>query len=218
MKICAKCGEEKSVKCFQISNHHTGGYFPWCKECRREYGRENYLANSEYHIKRSKEYRDAHKEELKTKRRIYMEKNKEPLLEYRRKYTKKNRAKINIHQNKRRHTNIAIRLHHNMQVAIRRGLLLKKDRKQRWNDILGYDTEVLRKHLEKKFQNGMSWDNYGDWHVDHVIPVSVFNFTKTTDIDFKRAWALSNLQPLWSNLNYRKSAKLTKHFQPNFAF
>ena len=61
----------------------------------------------------------------------------------------------------------------------------------------------------------MSWENYGDWHVDHKIPLKVFNFTEAEHVDFKKAWALKNLQPLWAKDNFEKNAKLTKHFQPS---
>ena len=60
----------------------------------------------------------------------------------------------------------------------------------------------------------MTWDNYGKWHIDHIVPISVFNYTKTEHEDFKRCWALGNLRPLWAFDNISKGAKLEKHFQP----
>jgi hypothetical protein len=63
----------------------------------------------------------------------------------------------------------------------------------------------------------MTWENYGEWHVDHIVPVSAHNFETTEDIDFKKCWDLSNLQPLWATDNMRKNAKLLKPFQPSFA-
>ena len=83
-----------------------------------------------------------------------------------------------------------------------------------WEKLVGYTAKQLIKHLEKQFGLGMSWDNYGEWHIDHEIPVSVFNFIKPEDIDFKRCWALSNLQPMWAYDNLSKGSKINKHFQP----
>ena len=57
----------------------------------------------------------------------------------------------------------------------------------------------------------------GEWHIDHIIPKSVFNFTKPEHEDFKRCWALKNLQPLWAEENISKFNKLDKHFQPTLA-
>jgi len=56
------------------------------------------------------------------------------------------------------------------------------------------------------------------WHIDHIIPVSAFNFTKPEHIDFNKCWALSNLQPLWAEENLSKHKKLKEAFQPSFMF
>jgi 5-methylcytosine-specific restriction endonuclease McrA len=62
----------------------------------------------------------------------------------------------------------------------------------------------------------MTWENYGsEWHLDHKIPLSVHNFTKPEHSDFKKAWSLKNLQPLWAEDNLKKNAKLNKPFQPS---
>jgi 5-methylcytosine-specific restriction endonuclease McrA len=64
----------------------------------------------------------------------------------------------------------------------------------------------------------MNWENYGSyWHIDHKIPISVFNFEKPEDYDFKRCWNLKNLQPLEKFKNMSKGNRLDKHFQPSLA-
>ena len=55
---------------------------------------------------------------------------------------------------------------------------------------------------------GMTWENYGEWHVDHKLPITSFNFTTVFDDDFKKCWALDNLQPMWGNENISKSNKI----------
>lgn len=103
------------------------------------------------------------------------------------------------------------------RVAMRQCLKgLKKHRST--FDLLGYSVEDLKRHLEKKFAPGMTWENYGrGWHVDHIIPLSAFNFASTDDADFRRAWALSNLRPLWAEDNMRKGATVENPFQPFLA-
>lgn len=86
--------------------------------------------------------------------------------------------------------------------------------KRKWEDLTGYTVHELKLHLEKLFLKGMSWDNHGEWHIDHKIPVSAFNFTTPEDLDFKRCWDINNLQPLWKKDNISKSNKLKKPFQP----
>jgi hypothetical protein len=64
--------------------------------------------------------------------------------------------------------------------------------------ILGYSPNELIAHLESLFTEGMSWENYGEWHVDHIIPISQFNFTDYNDYEFTKCWSLSNLRPMWA--------------------
>jgi len=95
------------------------------------------------------------------------------------------------------------RLHRNIKRAITRHIKENKNYR-RWEDILGYSTLDLMAHLEKQFKDGMTWNNYGKWHVDHVIPVSAFRFYEFNDEGFKECWKLTNLQPLWRFENISK--------------
>ena len=60
----------------------------------------------------------------------------------------------------------------------------------------------------------MTWQNYGEWHLDHIHPRAAHCYENSDDPDFKRCWALENLQPLWASENKIKSAKIVKPFQP----
>ena len=73
--------------------------------------------------------------------------------------------------------------------------------------LLGYTPTELVNHLESQFTDGMSWNNMSEWHIDHIRPVASFNYTTTECEDFKKCWALSNLQPLWAMENIIKSDK-----------
>lgn len=74
-------------------------------------------------------------------------------------------------------------------------------------DVLQYSLQELMTHLESQFQPGMSWENYGQWHIDHIKPDCAFQYSSIFDDDFKKCWALSNLQPLWAKDNLSKGAK-----------
>ena len=76
-----------------------------------------------------------------------------------------------------------------------------------WEALVGYTISDLMEHLERQFTKGMTWANRSDWHIDHIIPISSFRFETTDDPEFRAAWALSNLRPLWASENIRKSAK-----------
>ncbi len=68
--------------------------------------------------------------------------------------------------------------------------------------MIGYSGEELMKHLEERFDTGMSWDNYGKWHIDHIKPVSLFIKQGISDPSIINA--LNNLQPLWAEDNFAK--------------
>lgn len=76
-----------------------------------------------------------------------------------------------------------------------------------WKSFVDYSLEDLMAHLEKQFHDGMTWENRGEWHIDHIVPRSAFNYTSPSDPEFKACWSLTNLRPIWGKENIRKSAK-----------
>lgn len=98
------------------------------------------------------------------------------------------------------------------------GCLKGSKNKRQWESLVGYNLKDLKEHLEKKFTPEMNWDNYGSyWHLDHIIPIAAFNFTTPEDIDFKKCWALENLQPLKAIDNIKKKDHVEIPFQPSLA-
>src|SRR3546814_9720873 len=63
-----------------------------------------------------------------------------------------------------------------------------------WETLVGYTVADLMAHLERQFLPGMSWDNRGEWHIDHIRPLCSFEFTSLDDPQFREAWALTNLR------------------------
>ena len=86
-----------------------------------------------------------------------------------------------------------------------------------WEDIVGYTVEDLEKRLRKTMPKEYTWKDFknGELHIDHIIPISAFNYTKSEHIDFKRCWALKNLRLLPAKENLIKHNKLIKSFQPS---
>jgi hypothetical protein len=82
------------------------------------------------------------------------------------------------------------------------------EKNRHYFDILQYTPEELIIHLESQFKDAMSWDNYGEWHVDHKLPITSFNIEEMGDKEFMKCWALENLQPMWGEENIRKSNKI----------
>lgn len=121
---------------------------------------------------------------------------------------KKAKAKFNRKWKNERYINdVGYKLRCIISTAVRRSLLNDKDDSIR--NILGYSIDELKTHLEKQFEDWMTWDNLGltaktpkqTWQIDHIRPVNTFNITDIYCDDFKKCWALSNLRPLDSYLN-----------------
>lgn len=73
--------------------------------------------------------------------------------------------------------------------------------------MIGCSIAELRAHLESKFQAGMTWANYGEWHIDHERPVASFDLRDPEQQ--RQCFHFTNLQPLWADENNKKGAKWT---------
>lgn len=109
-------------------------------------------------------------------------------------------------QRERRAKNPKFAIAARMSASIYQSLNEKKAGRS-WESLVGYSLEQLVQHLERQFLSGMSWENHGDWHIDHIRPIALFRFESETDVEFRDCWALSNLRPLWALANKSKNAK-----------
>ena len=78
-------------------------------------------------------------------------------------------------------------------------------------ELLGCSIDYLRDYLEKQFEPGMTWNNIGEWHIDHIVPCSYFDLTDP--IQQRICFNYRNLQPLWAKDNQTKSDKLFENYQ-----
>ena len=143
----------------------------------------------------------------------WSEKNKEYLTEYHKKWRTENvdkwRKTKRDYERNRKARDPLYKLINNFRTAIYQVLKENNINKNgHYFEILKYTPEDLISHLETKFTNGMTWDNYGEWHVDHVKPISSYIILEIGDDEFMNCWSLSNLQPLWGKENISKSNKL----------
>lgn len=151
----------------------------------------------------------------------YIKRSRERFRDYRKKWERADKERSYATKRERRKKYPKWRLHESVSARMRRDLKRGKcgmSLGEILKDELNYTIKDLHKHLEKKFKPGMTWENYGsEWHIDHIIPVAAFNFENVTDVDFKKCWALKNLQPLWKSENLIKNQRLEKPFQPSLA-
>lgn len=198
MKKCNKCIEIKELTDFHKDNANKDGHKNICKVCslityrkyletngdkvkesvkryinsdkgkktRSKVRRNYYIENKTTENKRSNEWNKNHKKEIK---------------EYNIEYSKGRRIKD-------KHQIMWRTLLHN---SLKR---MGKTKENHTIDLLGYSITQLKEHLESLFTDGMSWDNYGEWHIDHVKTVNSFD----NDTPISIVNALSNLRPLWA--------------------
>ena len=110
------------------------------------------------------------------------------------------------------------RLSRRMSEGIRKSLKAGKGGAA-WLSLVPYTLKQLKARLLKTMPDGYTWDDFlsGRLHVDHILPVSKFNITSHSDIDFQRCWSLSNLQLLPAHQNISKHNKIEKPMQPSFS-
>lgn len=208
LKWCNLCEKWKNLEEFGKHSGRKSGIDSKCKECNKKKANDWYRKNSERAKNNVKKYREKNREKYLNNGRKYYQKNKERYREY----GKENVEIINKNRRRRRsegRESPRYKLRCSISISIvkklRRRLSSKKG-KQTWS-FLPYTVDELMQHLENLFTEGMSWKNYGKWHIDHKKPDSLFNYNSVDDEEFQNCWALKNLQPLWAIDNIKKSNK-----------
>lgn len=74
------------------------------------------------------------------------------------------------------------------------------------HELLGCGLKHFKKHLESQFTEGMTWENYGEWHIDHCIPCMTFDMTKKSN--HAKCFNYKNLRPLWADDNRKRKKKI----------
>jgi hypothetical protein len=160
-----------------------------------------------------KKWRDLNKEYMSEKSKKWYSENKEYRKEYFKKWRTENvdkwRECKRNYERYRKSTDPIYKLINNFRTAIYQ--VLKENNVQKnghYFEVLQYTPDELISRLENQFKDGMTWDNYGDWHVDHILPISIHNIQEIGDNEFMKCWSLSNLQPMWGEENIKKSNKI----------
>jgi len=201
LRIVMDCKDPQKAKAYQESDER--------KTYQKAY--QKVYRQTEKFKECQKKYREKHKEKIKKYCQEYYNKRKDLILIKRKKRPQRT-------EQEKMEESIKAELSDRISRAVRTSLKGKKGGR-RWKDLVGYTAEDLEKRLRKTLPNNFTWQDFldGKLHIDHIIPIVAFNFNKATDIDFKRCWALSNLQLLPAEENIKKGAKIEKPFQANLA-
>lgn len=229
-KLCICCKLIKDVGEFHKNKSKKDGIQDHCKVCRKLKAQQNkekqkqykkgwYLKNqNKIKIKSNLRYH-LNKDDINKKKKEIYHKDESLRLKYKekqRKYYENNKELFSINaklwaENNRERRNEISRKHYNeyKTLMICRRLIkrtmkfLGTEKESTTIELLGYSPSQLKETIESKFINGMSWDNYGDWHIDHIKPISSFDKTESPKV----INSLDNLQPLWAFDNLSKGSK-----------
>lgn len=221
-KICSKCKEEKELNKFPYRIKKNGLLHTDCKECRYTYNKVWRETNFQKNKQRIDEWKKNNRERmLKTQKEYYktISENKDSeqykkMLQATKKWYNNNREKARIIH--REYTNYKLKsdpqfkldnyFSRNIRDTLKSVNSSKANRS--WENLVGYSAQQLKEHLEKQFKPEMNWDNHGTyWHIDHITPKSWFKYDSAEHPDFKKCWALENLQPLEAKTNILKGNK-----------
>lgn len=236
MKPCNKCSTAKPLTEFHKNKSSLDGYTHVCKDCAIAKSRAWYAANKEKAAATMKAYREENKEACVARAQTWAEENREKSRQIKSAWKKRNPETVRRHaregarrnpekmaarkkiyreanphvareyQRKRRAENVNQRVNDAMGNRFRDVLRSNKGGRS-WKHLAGYDVVQLKACLESLFLDGMSWENYGEWHIDHIRPVASFDFSVDLLQTVRACWALPNLQPLWALDNIKKGKK-----------
>lgn len=215
MKKCTKCGLLKPETEFNKCAKNKDGLQYKCKDCQKASYYENHEHNLAYdrqrthteeRVKYKQQYDKQYYQENVDKKIAYAKqfykehkenwKLTEEQKQKKKEYFIKNKDKINEQKRILRASNPVRRISETISSSIYSSL--KGDKQNyHWENLVNFNLQQLKEHLESMFDSNMNWDNYGSyWEIDHIIPINTFNFTSFNNEDFKVCWSLINLRPL----------------------
>jgi predicted ATPase len=217
--VCTKCNEEKELALMTKKESI-------CKNCDCIRSKKYREANREKVAQKKKGYYEKHKEEINQKCREYYEENKEELRQKGKEYRENNLEKIKEYQTEYREENkeeinkkkmdykrkrLAEDPLFKLIDGLRSRILLAiksqaGEKAAKSMELLGCSVQHVRDHLESQFTEGMTWENRGEWHIDHIRPCASFDLTDPEEQ--KKCFHWTNLQPLWAKDNIIKSDRL----------
>ena len=209
MKVCKKCLIEKPLNEFYIKRTE-------CIVCAKEYRKLSYKKNPDRQKERSKlrnlndpnyakNYQKNNREKVNNTAKKWRDENPDKSVECVLRWRSNHKKKYNQYQKLYRTNNDLVKLSSNIRNRINKYLKINRvSKKNTTFEIVGCSPQFLKGYLENQFVDGMTWENRGEWHIDHIIPLS----SAKTEEEFYKLCHYTNLQPLWAEENMKKSNKL----------
>lgn len=194
------------------------------REKLREQYNEYYAKNQKRRLLQSKLSRERHKEEIRERVKLNHKNNKDLINAKHRAWCRANpeklKAKAKKYLPRRMELSRLRRLNDPNQRIIDacrtrvRFILIEAGVKkiERTFELVGCTPDFFRQYIEAQFTKGMSWDNYGQWEIDHTIALSKFDMQDKEQR--LRAFNYTNCRPLWQSENRAKCDNSIGPHQP----
>ena len=212
MKMCNKCEKLKDESEFYKDKSRKDGLYPSCKDCSRQQNKEDYQKNKVKILPKAKKYYQEHREEkIQYGKKYYREHKKE-----KNQYDKARRKQVAEYERKMYRTNISYKITANLRCRLN-SILQGKNKSAHTLELLGLDIYSCRnanplgallQYLEYQFKEGMTWDNQGEWEIDHIVPMSYAGESLKEEFWQKYLFNYKNLQPMWKSENRSKYNKI----------
>lgn len=201
MKTCSKCKQTKAFTEFHKQSKKTDGLRSHCKVCRKEYYQNNW---EKINAKVSK-WQKNNREKKNANSRRWRKNNREKYRASQRKSIQRPeyKKKVNARAKERYRTDPVYRIKRILSSRLR-SALNGNIKSASTMKLVGCSVQHVKDHLEKQFQPGMTWENHGKWHVDHMLACDTFDLEDPEQQ--RRCFHWTNLQPLWGPENISKSA------------
>lgn len=204
MKKCVKCKNEKQLSDFSKLSCNKDGYHSLCKICINQRNKKYRDNNLEKMKKARKKYYDNNIDRLRKQKRESAKKFVDKKADYDVAYRLNNVEKIRQYKKNwaQKHKNDPVRkIKNNLRRRIHH-VIKNNYKSDHTMNLLGCSIEQFILYLKGKFQDGMTLENYGIWHIDHIIPCC--NFDLSQPDEQKKCFHYTNLQPLWAKDNLKK--------------
>lgn len=184
-KECLCCHIVKPLESFGMKSNGLYGRNCYCRECVKEKDAKRYRNMTEEDREKRREYQ----------RMLYSSGRRN--IKYDKEYERKKKQ--------RQRENVENRIKDSLRERIRK--FIKQRTYNKYSStfsMIGCSPTFLKNHLESLFVEGMTWENYGSWHIDHIIPLS----SATDEQSMEKLCHYSNLQPLWAKDNLQKGGRI----------
>ena len=188
-KICSKCKIVKPITEFHKNSYRKVGYRSDCKDCKKLLSKKYRGEKKEIIDEYNRNYRILKKEGYVFDNTILSDEERRLRHNLRCKnYTEKRLKSDSLYK---------------LKVYIRKSIarsFTNYTKSKKYEEILGLSYDKFKIYIESLFTDGMSWENYGEWQLDHKVPIS---WAKTEEQVYELN-KYTNFQPLWSSENQSK--------------